>query len=726
MKPIRYVEIDVPRCGLTYGEVLCDAAIGVTGDFKCYNSSRTCQDPANFTAISTPKTIRFCTPSADISPIIQAIPCVTSISKRPYKVDPGESMGVRESVSVSMHNFKDNDSLFDEYPESRNFNPYNKGTFWGKFFARFGGLEGYALRTIDGYAGQTLGEMVTRHYVMDGVTGPDTNGNVGFTAKDVLKFLDKDKAQYPKPSAGRLLVGIDETQTAITLTPSGVGDDYPSSGLASIGDEAVSYTRSGDNITLTGRGLFGSEQDEHDADETFQEAKQFTAESPADIFNTLLQQTKVPTDYYDLAGWQLECDTYLARLYSADIMKPTSVKQLTEEIIRESGLTVYPDLVNKKIRLKVLRQEVPVLTADTGLMLDGTFSSKFQKDKRVSEVWVYFGKKNPLEAQADKKNYTSTYAQVSENEIIALEDSPPAIREIPSRFITTLNIVAAQDIAGRIIARYESIPREIAFEIPDWFSLGLGDFIAVEHRMFEDSQGDQGDPVTCQIISIDESMGKQKILCQESIFNKIIPPTVVRTVYINADVYGLNLRTAHDSIYTEAESGDTVVLLIESGAIIGSVGLGVSLDIGDWPAGVNIEIQGTGRIQGYGGYGGLAFSSDGSDGGDALYTRHPVNITGNVEIYSGGGGGGGGSSPSSIAERGGGGAGAPPGSGSPSGTNDSGGLATYGGDGGAPGQSGQSGVGNGLTNGGSPGTAIDGDSFITITGSPDIRGPRVN
>ena len=41
-KRLQYVELVLRPCGLTYGESPCEAELGVTGEFKCYNSPRTC------------------------------------------------------------------------------------------------------------------------------------------------------------------------------------------------------------------------------------------------------------------------------------------------------------------------------------------------------------------------------------------------------------------------------------------------------------------------------------------------------------------------------------------------------------------------------------------------------------------------------------------------------------------------------------------------------------
>lgn len=719
-KPLRFAELVLKPCSLEYGTAPCTAALGVTGDFKCYNSPRTCQDPANYTE-GAEQIIRWAMPTSDLPVDIEAMPCITSISRRPLRIDVGESLGVRESVTVTMHNFKHNDVGFDNYIDDRGFNTYSKGTYWGKFSARWGSLEGYEFRTVDGHVGQDIDDMTRRYYMIDKTTGPDAAGNFSFTAKDAMKFADSDKAQWPLPSEGVLASSLSDTATSLTLEPAGIGDlYYPASGVASIGDEKVTFTRAGDVITLTGRGLSGSEQDSHDAGETFQIAAVFTAQDPAAIIRDILQDaTQLPSEYIDYNTWKTEVDDHLGRLYSAEIMQPTPVKDLIEELQREAGLTIFADLVNKKIVVKVLRSEVPVTSLNDDFFLAGTIASKQLVSKRVSDIWVYYAKYNPLEDQDEKKNFRAIYAKPSANPVAALENNPRAIREIMSRWITVFNQPAAVSVADRIISRYETIPREVSFKVPERFPLSLSSVVNIKSRIFENSQGDEADYFPCQITSIETKEGIHTAIAEEVILSAIDPPDpLLRIININANTLNVNLKTIHDSIYTPIVESATVRLIIASDVTIGSGSISnASLTIGDWPASVTIEIDGTGRIFGKGGD--ASFSSS-LDGGTALYTRRAIDIIGDLDIWGGGGAGGYNYSFSQGMDvLGGGGAGYLEGQGEAGSDHPSGGSAGQNGDDGADEDS-------NIVFGGGSGYAIDGLSFVTKTGTLDIRGDEVN
>lgn len=735
---LEYVEIDATRCQLSYGTSPCTASVGVTGSTKCYNSPATCQDPSNYSAGT--KTFRFASPTADLPVSIDARPNIKSISVRAQEVHPGESLGTRESVTVTFENHRDSDAGYDPYISDRSFNPYNRGTHWGKFIARWPNLQGYPLRVIRGALGQSIDEMETRHYYIESSTGPDINGRFSLTAKDALKFLDGKKAQAPVPSNGRLLNAITDTSGSLTLTPSGIGDEeYPSSGLASIGDEVVEFTRSGDSVTLTSRGARGTQADEHDEDETFQLALVYTSQDPATIIDSLIfDYTDTPSEYRDAALWLSETEAYYGRLLSAEIAKPTPVRDLVSELIEQVGLVMYTDLVAQKIRLRVLRHGITALAVNDDNHLASSLRFKQDEEKRVNAVYTYYALKNPLEDLDEHKNYSAIVALYDDDQVKALEDLPLSIRTIRSRWITILNRPAAEQINQSIIGRYGDTPGMCSFRLPFNRSVGLGDTITLQSRIFEDATGSEKSAQSAIITSINRREADYEVEAQLFNFRKTdsAPGSGVRTILIDASTTDLNLRTVHDSIYSEVNSGDTIEVIIASGVIVGASNYtNIAFDVGSWPAGVTITITNNGRIQGAGGGGGLytksiefEVSRAGQSGGDAFYSRYAVSIDNSSGEIWGGGGGGGVTGSGSGPAYGGGGAGYAPGSGGGTATTEAGGSGStvngaVGHPGGDPGQAGTNGA---TENGGAAGNAVDGNSYVTWTSAGDIRGNQVN
>lgn len=735
-KALTYCELDLKRCSLTYGVAPCTATIDgspQTGTRKCYNSPKTCQDTANFSA--TTLTLRFAVSTDYLPAEISCIPSIKSISTKPQVLNPGESLGERESVTVTFKDHPYNDVGIDKYHAERGFDPFQRGTFWSKFVARWPYIQGSALRIIRGFEGDEYTDMETRHYVVESVSGPDSDGNFSITSKDAIKLLDGDKAQAPEASTGVLLAGISAAAGSLTLSPTGVGDlGYPASGIASIGDEQVAFTRSGDTITLTSRGVDSSEASSHEAGETFQLGIFYDGEDPADIiYDLITNYTDVDSSMITLADWQAETGNYIDRQYSAKILKPTSVKKLLNELISEVGLVIYTDTVEQKIILRALRQFTPLIEIDDDVIIQDTLNIDEQPDKRVSLILTYIGRKNPLKELDEESNYRIIVGGLADDSVAALEDRVPSIRKVYSRWISVANRTAAESLNNIILARYTNAPRKFKFQLPITESPTLGAAITISSRNIQDDEG-SATSLIAQIISIDKSEARYSVNAEEMSF--VQEPSTDHIITIDANTFNFNLRTIHDQIYADAVSGDNVIVRINSGVIVGSVSTGLpAFDVGSWASGVNITITNNGRIQGRGGDGGYSGGPgpglSGQAGGVAIYTRFAITMdNSNGEIWAGGGGGGG----FSGSIGGGGGAGYLPGgqvnAGADATTETGGGGGAGAGDGGGPGQNGSassSGQPPGIS-----GFSIDGDSYITFDSatSPvdegDIRGTRLN
>jgi hypothetical protein len=739
MNRVVIVEIDVPQCSLTYGTAPCTASVGVTGDHKCFNLRKSCQDRANFTPGTL--TLRFCQPSENVDfklngDPITVIPSLKSISTTPAVINPGVDIGQRESVRVTLEDHPHSDAGIDKYLADRDYDPFERGTFWARMRSRVFSFEGYPFRVRRGRYGQDLSEMTVYHYVVDSLVGQSESANI--IAKDPLILSDKKKAQAPFISNGVLSADLDESTTAITLRPSGIGNaEYPASGKVAIGGKEIcSFTRSGDNMTLT-RAQSGTEPEEHDEDDRVQLVLEYDAESPANIIRDLLvtYTPGIESSWINLPEWEEEVTNYIGRLYSAEIAEPTSVVDLLNELIEQVGLVFWWDPVNQQIKLQSLR---PVADAakvyDENVILERTFRATEQPQKRVSEVWTYYGMRNPLEPLDEPSNFKAAVATVDAEPGSQDDYKNPAIKKVFSRWITIFNRAAASRLNALILSRYRNAPRKFEFELFNNCEPApvLGSGLRLQHWTIQDETGAQ-ELVPAQFTSIEVRDDRYVTDAQEAIFVPQDDLETVKLIYIDSDATNINLRTLHDGIYLDAQDGDQVRCIIASDATIGSSTGGVSFHVGSWPSGVDIEIINNGRILGRGGNGGSQISSAGN-GGTAFYTRYAVTLTNNGTIGGGGGGGGAGGillDPGSgiyIPTGGGGGAGSPPGTGGayggqPGTATTGGGVA--GGLAGPGGNLGQPGAGT-LNPGGDAGSAVDGHSYVTYDVTGTILGAQVN
>jgi hypothetical protein len=737
---VTVIEIDIPYCDLTYGTAPCTASIGVTGERKCFNVIRTCQDRANFTP--SPLTLRFCMPAGDTDftsngePVV-VIPSVKSVSVTPAIINPGVDIGVRESVRVVFEEHPHSDAGLDKYLADRDYDPFQRGSFWAKFRARNPSLEGYAFRLLIGEEDQPLESMVTHHYVIDSITG--IGEQVTLVAKDVLILADKKKAQAPLISNGVLASGIAAGDGSLTLSPAGIGNaEYPASGKVAIGGKEIcSFTRSGDVLTLTQRGDSGTDADEHDADDIVQLVLIYSGEEPSVIINDLLVNYTpgIDASWINTAEWQTEVDEYIGRLYSAEIAEPTSVIDLLNELIQQVGLVFWWDAIDQQLRLRSLRpvSASAVLYSDDSIMAT-SFRATEQPSRRISEVWTYYGVRNPLEPLDEAKNYKAAIATLDDE--ADLDYQQPAIKKVFSRWIADNNRPAASRLNSMLLARYRDAPRKLSFSLYNTIdpTPSLGGSFQVQTWALQDETGDSV-AVPGQVTSLERREDRYVIDAQEAIFAPQDDLESVKLVFIDENTPNANLRTLHDQIYSDPQEYDVIRCIIAESAIAGS------LVIGTWPNFVDITIVNNGRIQGAGGNGSSEAQVGSPNGGTALYTRYSITVENNGQIWGGGGGGGRGATVDvgfgiMLSAGGGGGAGFQPGAGGAvggsAGTTESGGAGitfpehpSTSGSGGGPAQAGNPGNHSANT-AGAAGAAVDGESYITWTTEGAILGARVN
>jgi hypothetical protein len=695
------------------------------------------------------QTFRFAKPVEYLPSTIDCIPSIVAVAFTPATISLGQNLGERATLTVA----------FSDHRHVMNGEDYNSGSFWGKWRARYGTrLRGRSIRWIVGLEGQTLEQMETRHFVIESVEGPTPDGVYKIAAKDVLKLADGDRAQAPVLSNGFLVEAINDSVTAATLSPSGIGNsEYPASGYVAIGGEEIcAFTRSADVLTLT-RGQLGTAAVDHDAQDRVQLVLRYEAEDPADIIADLLENyAGVNGDFIPLSSWQNETGSFLQRVYTATIPEPTSVQKLISELVEQAALAMWWDDLNEVIRLQVLR---PVSTAaatfDEENTLESSLKWKEQPGKRISQVWTYYGMRNPLRPVDEADNYRSNAITANLN---AEEDYGGAvIKKIYSRWIPAFGRSVATKLNDLLLGRYVDAPRGFNFEVFRYdqdLTPSLGTGYLLGSWTFQDETGARV-MAPIQITRLNPLEDRYAIEAEEMLFDEDnLGDLTNRTIIIDSNVNNVNLKEIHDTLYPDVTGTEsppvTVTCIVETGVIVGSTSASLpAFDVGEWPTGITVNLEVSGRIQGRGGNGGnggvLVTPTIGESGGPALLTTFPINLDyTDGQIWAGAGGGSGYSS-TGDGGAGGGGAGQLPGSGgifstfdgedtfqAENGTTTEGGDAYEGGgDGGDPGEYGfpafSSGKGSFTGLGGSAGPAIMGIDLITITGSPegDLRGSTV-
>lgn len=491
-RPVTVVELDLDFCANTYGSAPCTAAVGVTGAQKCFNCFATCQDTANFS--KTAKTYKF-TSESSFLPIGENIyPCITDVDIAPVQIDP-KGFAVSGSVTVQLKDFPHHDRNVDPYVSTRAYDPESQGTFFGKLRGRNPYLENRVMRVKEGYIDddRTISSR-TRTFFIDRMEGPDANGNVKIIGKDALRFADAEKAKAPAVSRGSLSASITDIATSLTLTPSGIGSEYPSSGTVKIDEEVITYSsKSGDILNGLTRGTDGTTADAHDSASKVQLCIRYTAETLTDIvYDLLVNYAALDSSYIPLSDWTTENDTWLGSITSTVLLtEPKGVKDLINEIQQASGSFFWWDDIDAEVKFKVLAPPLPTTPPmelnEQEHFLAGSITVKDLTKERVSRVIMYFAPTG-VAIELKPENFRSVSIQVDATGEGTNAYGTSTELTILNRWVSSLPL--ADEIGLRVLNRFKETPRQVIFRLDAKdASLKTGDLVDISSRLIQEVDG---------------------------------------------------------------------------------------------------------------------------------------------------------------------------------------------------------------------------------------------
>lgn len=514
-EPIQIIEIDQPFCNLTYGSAPCTAALGVTGERKCYNTRATCQDLDNID-LGT-QTLKFVKPRSNAPKDEYLIPSLVGVRTSPTVINAGGGgknkgpLGVRATMSATFADHPHSDLLVDKYLADRSFNPLERGTFWGKWLARNPFYQNKQIRVLDGYVGQSLASMQSRTYLIESVNGPDSSGRVSIVSKDILTLADNDKAQAPAGSFGELIVDINDTITTIRITGA-AASEYPAPGLVRINDEVISYsgvsTIDPTEINLTGcfRAQENTTADSHSSEDRVQFCIQYTAEPVVDVvYDLLVNYAGIDASFIPKTDWDTEGNKWLSQFnVSVTLTEPLGVNKLLAELTEQALFYIWWDERDQEIKLQAVRP----ITAEkqindsNGIIADSV-SVKPQPKDRITQAWVFWDIKDPTQDVQKDASYSKLRISADLDLETADAYGESKIRKVYARWINSE--AQAINLASRLLSRYKQTPRMmvLALDAKDR-ALWTGDVAEVEHRGVVDDTG-AIIPQNWQVISADEA-----------------------------------------------------------------------------------------------------------------------------------------------------------------------------------------------------------------------------
>lgn len=525
-EPLQVVEIVQPLCSRTFGTAPC-LAVGT----KCFNTDATC---TFVTALDLTQSVvmRFVAPSSHRAPALNidrlldetggplldetsvaleaegdavvynpalAIPALMSVDTSPTVLNVGagnediQPLGLRAVAEVTIKDFPFNDVGFDPYLSTRAYDPMKRGSFWTKWLARNPYHVGYTLRVYDGYVGDSLGQMIKREYSIEKVDA--TRSQVRITAKDILRKVTDTNVTAPALSPGSLSAALTNSATTFQVVGA-VLDDYAATGRLRVNNEIMAYTGRalvGSNVEFTGvtRGQLGTTAAAHNQFDRVQRVVSYINTPVADIIYDLLTVWGgVPASYIDKAAWDAE-QTEWRELYSftAYLTDPVQIQKLLGELCQQGLVNIWWD---ERVQQIIYRAQRPnyapnTLTQEGHLVSDSVVIEE-KPERRASQVYVYYGLRNPTLSLTDKANFANAeaYLDVDKERQYGGE---PAVREIFCRWVNTS--VIARTLAAAYLLRFRDVRRYISFELTakDIADCWTGDVLQIKHFLRVDPTG---------------------------------------------------------------------------------------------------------------------------------------------------------------------------------------------------------------------------------------------
>jgi hypothetical protein len=515
------VGLVVDKCSLVAGVGACTAT--ETGDAKCFNTRKTCNDTANYD--KTTVEVKFCLPRSNLPIGEQMFPALDGqVRIAPTSVTAGKGLGKRSVGSAKIKDFPHHDRGIDPYFDERTYDAETTGTFWGKWLARNPYFEGRTLKVYHGYINNpfTYDDFNIYEYDITDISGPD-NGAVNITFKDVLIRTYKEKSQYPVKSLGELSADIAAGDGTAVLVPAGIGSSYPASGTLSIGKEAITFTLTGDNLTLTDRAQYGTEAKDHKEGDAVQLCATWSNTNVVDVlYELLVTGAGLPTSYipYDDGAtgtnenWDDELSQWLGTsLVNGILMKPEGIDKIIGELSQDFMFDVWWNALTQKVEIKALSPEpsgvtINTLTEGYNILKD---SVKIKRDatQRISQVQVWYSKIDYSENN-DIENFAA--AKISADASVSSEDlyGSESIKVITSRWID--NFAQASTLSSRLLARFADTPEIIEFQVAvkDDTKFYLAGRVEINSWQFQSFTG-ANDPKKFQVIEVNENDPGHKV-----------------------------------------------------------------------------------------------------------------------------------------------------------------------------------------------------------------------
>lgn len=607
---------------------------------------------------------------------LDCFPNLRSAKSNPPKANPGIDIGFRATATIDIDDFETNDAyeVQELYADRR-----VTGSHFSKLFAR-NFVKNRPARIRRGYLTDAgvydEANFQTEHYIVDQYQGPTLAGKVDFDLVDVLALTNGINAKAPETTNGTLNAAIDTAATSITVSlESGLSaadieakfGANGATGFLAIGSEYMGYTVTSATgaapvvMDIT-RAEYGTAASSHAINATVQKAIAYDDDNIIDIISDQIRNhTDIDQTYIPTAEWDALKSGELSLFELTNIIvKETEVKKTINELIQIAGLTMYVDVVERKIKIVATPNfDNPVITFDSVEHYEvGTFDAPNDFDKLVTRQLVRWAPKDY--SKTEDSNWTKTFRVAA-----ILEELPERLgvksdgKEVLSRWLpnTVNGNQIATGIAQRNVARFSQIPKRVKFEVDSKYigtlentqRMWVGSvFNCITPAKVFCNGAFQPQILTCQCTSVVASRRADKWTIEGISYQANIPPNA--DYYIEAGEY---LDYVLSDEFDFSDTDKEYIVVINSGAVFGSTSTASpAFYQGAFGSGSTLKIIMQGQILGKGGQGGAGGSpefelgvclstsgADGFAGGPAAEFMTDVTIDNSFGLIGGGGGG---------------------------------------------------------------------------------------
>lgn len=437
-------------------------SIDFSSDPNSYETPKTTDDPNAFTGVDF-RVYRYCDQN------INNLQCFSTGqlnvgNQTTPRIDPSVSIGDRTTLTVSVNDFID----LDAYTLQGNYSSKSvKGSHFAKLISR-NEIKGRRAIVIDAYLDEYGNyndvDAKKSHFIIDSITSPSLKGDVKISLSDALKLTNVDNKKIPEQNNGVLAFDIDSVVTSLTFTPSS-NEEYGAigaTGYIAIKEEIMSYTIATATTMTVVRGQAGTQAEPLSAGDTIQLCEWGINKNIIDWFEVFVDLSDIPPSYKDTVNWDaLKTGGLSVYNLTRFIYKPTTIKDLLNELIVAGGLTVFVDVEEEKIKIDdVPVFDSPVKEFGLGDYQENTFSFKENYKRQVTRQSVLWG--NPDATNTDEANYKGFEVR----SLVEADDSNGYVnagKEIKTDWLLNNDSIAA-GIANREVQRYEIVPGNVSFE----------------------------------------------------------------------------------------------------------------------------------------------------------------------------------------------------------------------------------------------------------------------